>query len=298
MSFDSIPVSLIEDITKNYDIIKTSFSSLSKLFSKLSKIEQAPIEVPSKEATPSNTELLSHKRVKRLHIPRGMKEYSKILKGIGFGRIISVHCYEEEEKVTGYKIHLRYYKSNYTIGPFKDYDFTCKLNKTIQEELKMLGCTKANYRDKVNAKVKDNNYSISFAAIKKNNKECYIIIDISNNKVYKNIVDIYKRLDKLLNKYSDNVEISFCIVGEYTENLQIYKCNDILENILYNMNAKSIDTIRDKDFVSVTAYSNLLTENNLEYFESKINLNIGIRYSKNEDKTLIYIATPIIKLDY
>ena len=137
-----------------------------------------------------------------------------------------------------------------------------------------------------------------------------------NNKVYKNIVDIYKRLDKLLNKYSDNVEISFCIVGEYTKNLQIYKCNDILENILSNyflsvvpeevknikkvlsMNAKSIDTIRDKDFVSVTAYSNLLTENNLEYFESKINLNIGIRYSKNEDKTLIYIATPIIKLDY
>ena len=161
MSFDSIPVSLIEDITKNYDIIKTSFSSLSKLFSKLSKIEQAPIEVPSKEATPSNTELLSHKRVKRLHIPRGMKEYSKILKGIGFGRIISVHCYEEEEKVTGYKIHLRYYKSNYTIGPFKDYDFTCKLNKTIQEELKMLGCTKANYRDKVNAKIEEIKYQSS-----------------------------------------------------------------------------------------------------------------------------------------
>lgn len=151
---------------------------------------------------------------------------------------------------------------------------------------------------KIYAQLKDDVYNISFAATKKNKKEYYIIVDILNNKVYKNIVDIYKRLDKLLNKYSDNVEISFCIVGEYTKNLQIYKCNDILENILYNMNAKSIDTIRDKDFVSVTAYSNLLTENNLEYFESKINLNIGIRYSKNEDKTLIYIATPIIKLDY
>ena len=144
----------------------------------------------------------------------------------------------------------------------------------------------------------NSNKSISIIGIKKNSNESYIIVDILDNKVYKNIVDIYKRLDKLLNKYSDNVEISFCIVGEYTKNLQIYKCNDILENILYNMNAKSIDTIRDKDFVSVTAYSNLLTENNLEYFESKINLNIGIRYSKNEDKTLIYIATPIIKLDY
>ena len=42
----------------------------------------------------------------------------------------------------------------------------------------------------------------------------------------------------------------------------------------------------------------LLKENYLEYLGNKINLNIGIRYSEDDDKTLIYIATPIIKLDY
>lgn len=89
-----------------------------------------------------------------------------------------------------------------------------------------------------------------------------------------------------------------CIVGEYTKNLQLYKINDILKNILYNMNAKEIDKIRNNNYISVTAYSNLLKENDLEYLENKINLNIGIRYSENEDKTLIYMATPIIKLDY
>ena len=41
-----------------------------------------------------------------------------------------------------------------------------------------------------------------------------------------------------------------------------------------------------------------LDKNYLEYLGNKINLNIGIRYSEDEDKTLIYIATPIIKLDY
>jgi len=64
------------------------------------------------------------------------------------------------------------------------------------------------------------------------------------------------------------------------------------------MNAKEIDKIRNNNYISVTAYSNLLKENDLEYLENKINLNIGIRYSENEDKTLIYMATPIIKLDY
>ena len=44
--------------------------------------------------------------------------------------------------------------------------------------------------------------------------------------------------------------------------------------------------------------SKILKENYLECLGNKINLNIGIRYSENDDKTLIYIATPIIKLDY
>lgn len=141
-------------------------------------------------------------------------------------------------------------------------------------------------------------YNLSFIATKKNNKEYYIIIDILNDKLYKNIVDIYENLNMTIDKYSDNVQTSTCIAGEYTKNLHLDKCDDILQNILYNMNAKEIDRVNEENFVSVTAYSNLLAENDLEYLENKINFNIGIRYSENEDKTLIYMATPIIKLDY
>ncbi|MEG1423512.1 MAG: YwmB family TATA-box binding protein [Peptostreptococcaceae bacterium] len=151
---------------------------------------------------------------------------------------------------------------------------------------------------KIYAQIKNEVYNVSFAAIKKNNKEYYIIIDILSNKVYKNIVDIYQNLNNTLNKYTKDIEICTCIAGEYTKNLQLDKCNEILQNILYNMNAKEIDKVHEENFLSITAYSNLLAENDLEYFDNRINLNIGIRYSENEDKTLIYIATPIIKLDY
>lgn len=151
---------------------------------------------------------------------------------------------------------------------------------------------------KIYAQSQGDSCSVSFTAIKKSNKEYYIIIDILNNKVYKNIVDIYQTLNDVINKYSNDVDIYLCIAGEYTKNLQLYKSNDILENILYNMNAKEIDKMEDDNLISVTAYSNLLTENDLDYLDNKINLNIGIRYSENEDKTLIYMATPIIKLDY
>ncbi len=64
------------------------------------------------------------------------------------------------------------------------------------------------------------------------------------------------------------------------------------------MNAEEIDRVKNENMISVTAYSKLLDKNYLEYLGNKINLNIGIRYSEDDDKTLIYIATPIIKLDY
>ena len=109
---------------------------------------------------------------------------------------------------------------------------------------------------------------------------------------------IYTILEKSLYKYSNVVDISTCISGEFYKKSQFNKYDDILEKILYNMNAEEIDRIENENMISITAYSKLLDKNYLEYLGNKINLNIGIRYSEDEDKTLIYIATPIIKLDY
>ena len=125
-----------------------------------------------------------------------------------------------------------------------------------------------------------------------------IIVDILDNKVYKNIVDIYTILEKSLYKYSNIVDISTCISGEFSKKLQFSKYDDIFQEILYNMSAEEIDRVESENMVSITAYSELFDENYLEYLGNKINLNIGIRYSEDDDKTLIYIATPIIKLDY
>ena len=140
--------------------------------------------------------------------------------------------------------------------------------------------------------------SISIIGIKKNSNESYIIVDILDNKVYKNIVDIYTILEKSLYKYSNIVDISTCISGEFSKKLQFSKYDDIFQEILYNMSAEEIDRVESENMVSITAYSELFDENYLEYLGNKINLNIGIRYSEDDDKTLIYIATPIIKLDY
>lgn len=148
----------------------------------------------------------------------------------------------------------------------------------------------------LNGKIEDESISIIF--IKKNDEEAHIMVDILQNKVYKNIVGVYTVLENTLEKFAINADINTCISGEYSEKLHLSKCDDILTKILYNMNAQEVDRIQEENFISVTADSKILQGNDLEYLGNNINLNIGMRYSEDEDKTLIYIATPIIKLDY
>ncbi|WP_373599838.1 YwmB family TATA-box binding protein [Paraclostridium bifermentans] len=150
----------------------------------------------------------------------------------------------------------------------------------------------------VYAHIQESDRNISIIAVNKSNNESYIMVDILENKVYKDIVDIYTVLEETLSNFSNKVDIYTCIAGEYKKRLQLYKYDDILDKILYNMNAKEIDRVEDENFVSVTAFSKEIKTDYLEYLGNKVNLNIGIRYSENEEKTMIYVATPIIRLDY
>lgn len=207
---------------------------------------------------------------------------------------------------------------NNTQANFKFYDI--KANATINydmtknemrdiciETINNLGLEESNIKwnenwnkdeKQIYAQIKTNEKTISIIGIKRNNKESYIIVDILENKVYKSIVDIYTILRNTLDKYTSQVDINTCISGEYTKKLKMNKYDDILEKILYNMNAEQIDRVEEENFVSITAYSKILHGNDLKYLGNKINLNIGMRYSEDDEKTLIYIATPIIKLDY
>lgn len=155
-----------------------------------------------------------------------------------------------------------------------------------------------NKEKQIYAQVNNQDKVISISCVKKSDKEAYIMVDILENKVYKSIVDIYTILEDTISKYTNDIEMNTCISGEYLGKLKVDNYNDILKKILYNMNAKEIDRVEEENFVSITAFSKILKEHNLEYFGRKINLNIGMRYSEDDDKTIIYVATPIIKLDY
>lgn len=60
---------------------------------------------------------------------------------------------------------------------------------------------------------------------------------------------------------------------------------------------KKVEGMEDENIISVSAYSSKLKEY-IKLGSEKINLNVAIRYSSFDDKTYIWVATPIIAIEY
>ena len=61
-------------------------------------------------------------------------------------RIMTVNCKEKNKRTKGYTLIITYYKLTLILGPYKNFDFVNNMNKTIQEELSKIKCTKFNYK--------------------------------------------------------------------------------------------------------------------------------------------------------
>lgn len=150
------------ELHSRFKVISESFFKISEYFSQLLDVnstndsstnskskENDSLSKEQENSTvdvfDTNNVILSRKR--RLHNPLKLKSRDKIgpLQNVGFGRVFPVYCYEKGERVTGYKIQIKYFESYFSFGPYRRYDFSNNLNKTLQEEFAKLKCTKDNY---------------------------------------------------------------------------------------------------------------------------------------------------------
>lgn len=131
----------------------------------------------------------------------------------------------------------------------------------------------------------------------KSMEQTHIIVDINTNQVYKGIVEDYTKLKNNLKKYSKNIDIYSCIIGFFEGKIDEKCYNNIVDDILYSLDAQKKNEMKDVNILSTTGYSKKLSDY-IKYGEEKINVNASVRYSEYDDKTFVYIGTPLITLEY
>lgn len=91
--------------------------------------------------------------------------------------------------------------------------------------------------------------------------------------------------------------INSCISGNFRGKLGDSELNLICGRIFESVHASKVEGIRDMGLISVSAYTPDIGRS-VEVNGSRINLNLAIRYNSYEDKTYIWLATPVITTEY
>ncbi len=113
--------------------------------------------------------------------------------------------------------------------------------------------------------------------------------------------DILEYRDKLVRSLEDlsvlRVETTLQFLGAYEGNLDLSEWKRISNGMIKELNGKIIYENRDPDLYTVYAYSAGLPE----YITSngkEVNIQVAMRYEPDRERTVVYLASPIIREDW
>ena len=139
--------------------------------------------------------------------------------------------------------------------------------------------------------------SITTGKSKDNVQKTNISINVNNTMTSKDIADTVNVIKDKFKKFRLKPKVNTCIIGCFDGKLDYEEMHSISKNILKYAKAKKIDSISDNNLISISAYSPYI-DNNIEVGGKRINMNLALRYNAYENKTYIWLATPVITIEY
>lgn len=127
--------------------------------------------------------------------------------------------------------------------------------------------------------------------------ETYLYFNLINKEHFIENNDIIDKIENIFRENHHFVEITTSIIGFIEGNATNNKIENKAIRSLRKLKGETVDSFKDINLLSYTAYTPYIAKN-ISIDKEKINLNIAIRYNDYEDKTFIWIGTPIITSGY
>ena len=127
-------------------------------------------------------------------------------------------------------------------------------------------------------------------------EENYLMVDVFHDGQC-NLDSINSKLDEIYLKYNCRPHYNTCVTGTFDGKVSDQKSRKLEQSTLKHFGAKFVEGIRDRGVVSVSAYSPSISRN-IKVGKNLINVNFAMRYNDQEDKTYMWIATPLITNEY
>lgn len=127
--------------------------------------------------------------------------------------------------------------------------------------------------------------------------ETYLFINLIKNEQFLQNNDIIQLAEKIYKEFNQPLEITTCILGGFNGKFNKKTIEDNFKKGISRFNGIVVDEFIDDNLISYTAYTDFI-DKNIFTGEDKINLNVALRYNEFDDRTIIWIGTPIIASGY
>lgn len=104
-------------------------------------------------------------------------------------------------------------------------------------------------------------------------------------------------LSGICREYRLEPKASTCYTGSWDGRLDTGRLNELCRRMFEETEAIKVEGMRDHNLISVSAYSPMIGES-IRVKGKRINMGLAIRYNAYEDKTYLWLATPVIMTEY
>ena len=139
--------------------------------------------------------------------------------------------------------------------------------------------------------------SVTIKAITQEPQVQYVYVNIT---VYNNIdcaVSYRELVEGMFDAMGIQGNVNMNLVGSLEGALNSTEKNELADGLLDRLGAKVVPENRDGDIFTIYAYSKG-AGSYITIGGNKINMNIAIGYDEEQDRTKVYLASPINSLDY
>lgn len=124
-----------------------------------------------------------------------------------------------------------------------------------------------------------------------------VSIDVVQDSSDTGLEEVRQAALKVLKKYHIDPRINSCVIGSFDGKLDYTAMNDVCKRMFEDAEARKVEGIRDGNLISVSAYSPFIGDS-IKVNGKKVNMNVAIRYNALENKTYLWLATPVITTEY
>ncbi len=132
---------------------------------------------------------------------------------------------------------------------------------------------------------------------KKEDKETYLIINISDSNHSDSLVSSKQKMMKAFQVFNQVPKTNQLLIGFKEGVLAKGTWDDLIKQIFLSIGGKINGGVEEGNYISKTGYVPNIGER-LKVGESQVNFQVAISYNELEHKTYIYIGSPLVFSDY